>query len=53
MYPSGHCHRMLFIRWHLALPQGVTPRKSEPDYARVMAHLLQQARALDTPGSSI
>ncbi len=44
---------MLFIRWHLALPQGVTPRKSEPDYARVMAHLLQQARALDTPGSSI
>ena len=41
------------IRGHVGLPEGVTPRKSQPDYARVMAHLLQQARALDAPGTSI
>jgi hypothetical protein len=41
------------IREQVELPVGVTPRKSQPDYARVMAHLLRQARALDVPGTSI
>ncbi len=30
----------------LHLPPGYVPRKIEPDYARVIVHLLQQARAL-------
>ncbi|MCX7682003.1 MAG: hypothetical protein N2508_08600 [Anaerolineae bacterium] len=33
----------------LGLPQGVIPRKSEPAYASVIAHLLKEARALDAP----
>ncbi len=37
----------------VGLPEGVTPRKSQPEYARVMAQLLQRARALDAPGTSI
>ena len=37
----------------VGLPEGVIPRKSQPDYARVMAHLLRAARALDAPGTSI
>jgi len=41
------------IRPHVGLPEGVTPRKSQPEYARVMAHLLRQARALDIPGTPI
>lgn len=31
----------------LHLPPGYVPRKIEPDYARVIVHLLQQARALE------
>jgi hypothetical protein len=41
------------IRQHVKLPASTTPRKSQPDYARVMAFLLQEARALDTPGTPI
>ncbi|MEE8391924.1 MAG: hypothetical protein V3S14_14160, partial [Anaerolineae bacterium] len=37
----------------VGLPEGVTPRKSQPEYARVMTHLLRRARALDAPGTSI
>ena len=41
------------IRPLVGLPEGVIPRKSEESYARVIAYLLQQARALDRPGASI
>lgn len=41
------------LRGTLDLPEGVTPRKSDPDYGRVMVHLLQQARALSAPGTEI
>ncbi|MFQ6101389.1 MAG: hypothetical protein ACE5OS_09170 [Anaerolineae bacterium] len=41
------------VRQHLGLPEGVIPRKSQPAYARVMAYLLQQARALEAPGTPI
>ncbi len=41
------------IRQHVGLPAGVIPRKSQPEYARVMAHLLRQARALETSSVSI
>jgi len=33
--------------------EGAVPRKSEPEYARVMARLLRQARELDAPGTPI
>ena len=41
------------IRSEVGLPEGVTPRKSQPAYARVMAYLLQRARALDAPSTSV
>ncbi len=41
------------IRDQVDLPAGRLPRKSEPDYARVIVHLLRAARALDTPGIAI
>jgi hypothetical protein len=41
------------IRAEVGLPAGAIPRKSELAYARVIAHLLRQARALDAPGTSI
>jgi hypothetical protein len=37
----------------VGLPAGVIPRKSEPAYARVIVFLLQQARRLDAPNTSI
>jgi hypothetical protein len=37
------------IRGQVGLPAGLLPRKSEPEYARVIVHLLRQARALDAP----
>jgi hypothetical protein len=37
----------------LGLAEGIIPRKSAPEYARVIVHLLRQARALDGPGVSI
>ncbi|HSF79879.1 MAG TPA: hypothetical protein VLA49_01515 [Anaerolineales bacterium] len=37
----------------LGLPPGRTPRKHELDYARVVARLLEEARALDQPGQPI
>jgi len=41
------------VREQVGLLASTTPRKSEPEYARVIVHLLQQARAMDTPGVSI
>jgi hypothetical protein len=41
------------LRAEVGLPEGITPRKSQPDYARVMAALLRQARALETPNTPI
>lgn len=41
------------IRAQVGLPEGVTPRKSVPEYARVIVHLLRQARALDAPVTPI
>jgi hypothetical protein len=41
------------VRPQVGLPAGVVPRKSEPEYARVIVHLLRQARALDAPGTPI
>ena len=37
----------------LGLPAGRTPRKSELDYARLVAHILQAARRLEAPGVKI
>jgi hypothetical protein len=37
----------------VGLPEGTIPRKSEPAYARVIVHLLRQARALEAPGDAI
>lgn len=41
------------LRSEVGLPAGVIPRKSQPEYARVMAYLLQRARALEAPGLSV
>ena len=41
------------IRPLVGLPEGLVPRKSELEYARVIVHLLQEARALDRPGVPI
>jgi len=41
------------VRQHVGLPEGVIPRKTASEYARVIVHLLRQARALDAPGMSI
>jgi hypothetical protein len=37
----------------VGLSAGRVPRKSEPEYARVIVHLLRQARALDRPAGPI
>jgi len=41
------------LREELNLPEGQTPRKVEPDYARVIVSLLQAARRQDAPGVPI
>ena len=45
--------RLAELRSEVGLPEGVTPRKSQPEYAQVMARLLQRARGLDAPGVTI
>jgi hypothetical protein len=40
------------VRPDIELIEGLVPRKSEPDYARVIVHLLGKARALDASGVS-
>ncbi len=37
----------------IGLPAGRIPRKSEPEYARAIVHLLRRARALDAPGTEL
>lgn len=39
------------LRERLDLPEGVTPRKSQPAYAEVIVHMLETARAIDLPGT--
>jgi hypothetical protein len=41
------------VRDAVGLPPGRLPRKSEVEYARVIVHLLRQARALDAPGTPL
>lgn len=41
------------LRPELGLPASVIPRKNEPDYARVVAAILSQARQLTAPGADI
>ena len=41
------------LRSQIGLPVGLIPRKSAPDYARVIVYLLRQARTLDAHGTPI
>ncbi len=41
------------LREKEGLPPGRIPRKGDPEYARVVVHLLRQARALDAPGVAL
>ncbi|MFC2169896.1 hypothetical protein ACFLRM_04960 [Acidobacteriota bacterium] len=41
------------IRSQVGLPEGIIPRKSTVEYARVIIHMLKKARTLDAPGCSI
>jgi hypothetical protein len=50
---DGRLPPLAEIRPLVGLPAGVAPRKSAPEYARVIVHLLKRARALDGPGVSI
>jgi hypothetical protein len=38
------------LRPKVGVPEGGIPRKSEPAYARIIVHLLREARALEAPG---
>jgi hypothetical protein len=41
------------VREEANVLRGVTPRKSQPAYARVIVQLLEAARALDAPGTEL
>jgi hypothetical protein len=41
------------LRSQIGLPVGLIPRKTAPEYVRVIVHLLRRARALDAPGTPI
>ena len=41
------------VRPQVGVAGGVTPRKSEPAYGRVIAYMLQQARAVELPGVAV
>jgi hypothetical protein len=41
------------VRPRIGLPEGLVPRKTAPEYARVIVHMLHQARAMDLPGVPI
>jgi hypothetical protein len=41
------------IHSEVGLEAGRVPRKTEPEYARAVAHVLKKARALDAPGVKI
>jgi hypothetical protein len=50
---DGRLPPLARIRDQLGLPAGLVPRKSQQEYASVIAHLLRDARALDVPGATI
>lgn len=50
---DGRLPALADFREEIGLPGGGIPRKSEPDYARAIVHLLRQARALDAPGVAL
>jgi hypothetical protein len=41
------------VREQAGVSEGVTPRKSEPSYARAIVEVLRAARAIDAPGTSL
>jgi len=41
------------VREEANIPQDVTPRKTQPSYARAIVQLLQAARELDAPGTTL
>jgi hypothetical protein len=41
------------VRPKLGLPEDLIPRKTAPEYARVIVHMLNQARSTDLPGVPI
>lgn len=41
------------LREHLGLERNALPRKTEPDYGRIVAEMLSRARELDLPGTAI
>ncbi len=44
---------MAHTRQQVGLPVGSTPRKNEPEYARVIVYLLEQCLQQDRPGGKI
>lgn len=44
--PDARLRGLPAIRAELGLPAGRVPRKAEPDYAKIVAHLLRQAQSL-------
>ncbi|MGD8626923.1 MAG: hypothetical protein PVJ34_20470, partial [Anaerolineae bacterium] len=50
---DGRLPSLAELRPALGLDPAVTPRKSEPDYARVIVQLLQRAQALDLPAGRL
>jgi hypothetical protein len=41
------------VRGRVGLSEGLVPRKTAPEYARVIVHMLQQARAMEAPGARV
>ena len=41
------------VREQAGVPQGITPRKSQPAYARVIVELLRAARRIDAPRAAL
>ena len=41
------------VREEAEVPEGITPRKSQPAYARVVVELLQAARRIDAPRAAL
>jgi hypothetical protein len=51
--PDGRLRGLASLRGELGLPAGCLPRKSEPDYAAVVSHLLRQAQAARGAGGAL
>jgi hypothetical protein len=50
---DGRLPPLAEVRAEVGLAGGVIPRKSAPEYARVIVHLLRRARALEAPGTAL